>query len=105
MPEGSPVTVIERLRYVDDEPWVYVVTHVPQHLAPGLIGEDLRTASLYAVLEQRWEVRLSHGRRFIEATVAGAPMARRLGIGRSTLFRKMKEYGFDDPTTGTSDAA
>ena len=34
-------------------------------------------------------------------------MARRLGIGRSTLYRKMKEYGFDDagdePTT--SDAA
>ena len=35
-------------------------------------------------------------------------MARRLGIGRSTLYRKMKEYGFDDaagePPT-TSDAA
>ena len=23
-------------------------------------------------------------------------MARRLGIGRSTLYRKMKEYGLDD---------
>jgi DNA-binding NtrC family response regulator len=24
-------------------------------------------------------------------------IARRLGIGRSTLYRKMKEYGLDDP--------
>jgi DNA-binding NtrC family response regulator len=24
-------------------------------------------------------------------------MARRLGIGRSTLYRKMKEYGLNDP--------
>jgi DNA-binding NtrC family response regulator len=26
-------------------------------------------------------------------------MARRLGIGRSTLYRKMKEYGLNDPAT------
>jgi DNA-binding NtrC family response regulator len=26
-------------------------------------------------------------------------MARRLGIGRSTLYRKMKEYGLNDPTS------
>ena len=33
-------------------------------------------------------------------------MARRLGIGRSTLYRKMKEYGFDDAAEAeTSDAA
>ncbi len=34
-------------------------------------------------------------------------MARRLGIGRSTLYRKMKEYGFDDAgdEAETSDAA
>ncbi|HKH81139.1 MAG TPA: helix-turn-helix domain-containing protein, partial [Methylovirgula sp.] len=40
-------------------------------------------------------------------------VARKLGIGRSTLYRKMKEYGFhqayDDSVTGTqaddSDAA
>ena len=33
-------------------------------------------------------------------------MARRLGIGRSTLYRKMKEYGFDEAAEAeTSDAA
>ena len=35
-------------------------------------------------------------------------MARRLGIGRSTLYRKMKEYGLDDPAepeTAAHDAA
>lgn len=32
-------------------------------------------------------------------------MARRLGIGRSTLYRKMKEFGFDETPDETSDAA
>jgi DNA-binding NtrC family response regulator len=31
-------------------------------------------------------------------------IARRLGIGRSTLYRKMKEYGFDDAVETGSDA-
>jgi DNA-binding NtrC family response regulator len=31
-------------------------------------------------------------------------MARRLGIGRSTLYRKMKEYGLNDPTADAEEA-
>jgi DNA-binding NtrC family response regulator len=31
-------------------------------------------------------------------------MARRLGIGRSTLYRKMKEYGLNDATADAEEA-
>ena len=32
-------------------------------------------------------------------------MARRLGIGRSTLYRKMKEYGLNDPAMDANEDA
>src|SRR5215210_1230529 len=60
--DGAPVLMIERLRFVDEEPWVLTTTHLPYDLAPGLLHEDLREQSLYAVLEEKYGVRLSHGR-------------------------------------------
>ena len=93
---GTPVTVIERLRFVDGEPWVYAVTHVPESLAPGLIEENLEHVSLYAVLERRWGLRLVHGQRFIEATVASKAMAARLGVRRGAPLLVLRSVSFGE---------
>ena len=45
---GAPVVVIERLRFVDDEPWVLATTYLPYDIAPGLVHDDLSDQSLYA---------------------------------------------------------
>jgi GntR family transcriptional regulator len=80
LPEGTPVIALERLRFVDDVPWVITMTHLPASIAPGLVHEDLRERSLYAVLEQSYGVRLVRGTRTIEAATATAEQARLLGI-------------------------
>jgi len=77
---GDPVIVIERLRFVDAEPWVLVTTYLPHDLAPGLVADDLTDQSLYALLEQQYGVGLTHGRRRVEAAVAGDTLAQALGI-------------------------
>ena len=59
--------MIERLRLVDDEPWVLATTYLPYDLAPGLVHDDLTDQSLYALLETTYGVRLTHGRRGVEA--------------------------------------
>lgn len=82
VPLGHPVIAIERLRFVDEEPWVLTITHVPEELAPGLVNEDLSHQSLYALLEGKYGLRLVHGRRSVEATVAGSGLARSLGVSR-----------------------
>lgn len=79
---GEPVIVLERLRYVDEVPWVLAVTQLPQKLAPGLVDDDLRDQSLYALLENKYGVRLVRGRRSIGAAVANTALARSLGISR-----------------------
>ena len=77
---GAPLIVIERLRFVDDEPWVLATTHLPYDVAPGLVEDDLTDQSLYALLERRYDVHLTHGRRGVEAAVAGDALAADLGI-------------------------
>ncbi|MER5393303.1 GntR family transcriptional regulator [Saccharopolyspora sp. NPDC002686] len=95
---GSPVIVIERLRFVDDEPWVFTVTHLPHHIAPGLEHEDLTTQSLYTLLEQHYGVQLKRGRRSVEATKASAELAADLDIpdGDPVLLLRSTSFGVDD---------
>lgn len=79
---GEPIIVVERLRYVDDIPWVLAITQLPERLAPGLVDDDLTDQSLYALLEHKYGVRLVRGRRSIGAAVANTALARSLGISR-----------------------
>lgn len=78
--EGEPVIMIDRLRFVDDEPIVLVITYVPQKLCPELINEDLSTQSLYAILEKKYGLELAHGRRTLEAVAATKEEAKLLEI-------------------------
>lgn len=92
---GAPVIVLERLRFVDEEPWALVIGHLPYDVAPGLLDENLTSASLYALLEQKYGVALRHGRRGVEASVAGAALGRSLGIprGQALLVLRSTVYG------------
>ena len=95
---GASVIVLERLRFVDDEPWALVVGHLPLDVAPGLLEEDLSQQSLYALLEQKYDVELRHGQRGVEASVASATQAGHLGIGEgdAVLVLRSTVYGRDE---------
>jgi GntR family transcriptional regulator len=94
---GQRVITIERLRFVDGEPWVLAITHLPEDAAPGILEDDLSDQSLYALLENKYGVRLVRGRRSVEATSAGAALSRSLGIrrGAPVLTLRSVSYGED----------
>ncbi|GLW07086.1 transcriptional regulator [Microtetraspora sp. NBRC 13810] len=93
---GAPVVLLERLRFVDGEPWVLTVTHLPADLAPGLLDEDFTDQSLYALLENKYGVRLVRGRRSVEAAVAGTGLARSLGIKPGGPVLVLRSVSFTD---------
>jgi GntR family transcriptional regulator len=98
LPAGTAVVEIERLRFVDDEPWVYAVSYVPAVLAPDLVDQDLREQSLYGLLERRYGLRLTRSRRAVEAHSATASLARDLGLPRHGPVLKLTNvtYGTDN---------
>lgn len=96
--EGEPVIVLDRVRFVNGVRWVVVTTYLPHELCPRLLQEDMEHQSLYAVLEEKYGVRISYGRRSVEATLASAAVARALGIGERdpVLLLGSTSYGEDD---------
>lgn len=94
----SPVVVIERLRFVDDEPWVFTVSHVPLQIAPDLIEQDLREDSLYRLLRERYGQQILHSHRVVEARRSQPTLARDLQIadGDPVLTLTNIAYGAKD---------
>lgn len=85
---GTPIIEIERLRSVDDVPIVLVTTYIPSALCPDLIHEDLRNQSLYELLESRYHLVVTRGRRTIQSVLADGAQAKLLGIAKGApLFR------------------
>ena len=70
MAPNTPLIHIDRLRYVNHEPIVYVSTYLPYELCPGLLEVDLSDRSLYAYLESEYDLQIASGKRFLDAVVA-----------------------------------
>ena len=77
---GAPVVEIERLRFVEGEPWALSVTQLPASIGEPFLHEDLAETSLYELLEQKYGVRIVTGRRSVEAAVANKDIAAALQI-------------------------
>lgn len=89
IPLESPVVLLERLRFIDDEPWVFTISHVPHDLAPDLMDQDLRTGSLYHLLQDRYGLEIASSRRVVEAHRADAALARDLQISAGSPVLKL----------------
>lgn len=79
VPPEAPVVVLERLRFVDDEPWSWSTTWLPERLAELVLAADLTRGSLYALLSAHGSQPAS-STRTVEAALATAAQAERLGI-------------------------
>lgn len=80
LPPGSEGVTIERLRWVDGRPVMYVINHLPIRLADALIEADLAMGSLYRTLKDREGLEVFGGRRVVEAVTAQEELARLLEV-------------------------
>jgi GntR family transcriptional regulator len=77
---GHPVILIERLRFVQDEPIVLVTTYLPESLCPALVNADLVRQSLYVFIEKEYGLVIVRGRRTIESVPANEYEAQLLEV-------------------------
>lgn len=95
---GDPVVELERVRSLDGEPHVLVVTYLPSLLAPGLVKEDFSGArSLYRILRDNYGLSIVSGVRRVEVAAAGARQARLLDVKRGSPLMVLRSVGY---TTG-----
>ena len=77
---GKLVTEIVWVRNLDEAPFCYEVSYLPQDIGDLLPVDALRSRDLFAILEQNHGMRLGHADLNIEAVSASRPHARWLGI-------------------------
>jgi DNA-binding GntR family transcriptional regulator len=68
---GAPVVKVRRIRRAQSEPLVLETSYLPAALCPGLEREDLAGRSLYALLENDFDLRLAGARQHFAARPAG----------------------------------
>lgn len=93
--EGAPVVMFERVRSLDDEPWVHTIAWLPVELFPGLENEDLSTQSLYDVLRERYDVSFGQVNRSVEASPASDETAEYIGIEAGDPVLRLSSLLFD----------
>ena len=83
-----------------------------QHAQREIVRVEVRDPNVLKLLDDSGDVRKLEEMeaeviKFALAHYRGqmSEMARKLGIGRSTLYRKMKDFGLDDGHSGEADAA
>lgn len=92
---GAPVVVIDRLRYVDDEPWSWSTTYLPRDIGLLVLTDDLRDQSLYALLATHG-IRAVRGVRSAEAASATEEQGALLGVGTGQALLVLRSVGYDE---------
>jgi GntR family transcriptional regulator len=89
----SPVVVLERLRFVRDEPVHIVTSYLPHALCPEVLQGDFRNRSLYRFLEEHGFF-LAHGYRIIESVRASDKEASLLNVEASAPMLLIDSIGY-----------
>lgn len=91
---GAPVLELRRLRFVDLEPHLLSETYLRLDIEPRLAEVSFTDVSLYAILEERFNLTIASGRRTVEATTADRETARLLEITEGAPLLLLKSITF-----------
>lgn len=76
----SELTLIRRLRHIDDEPFSYTLNYLPTEIGARIKVKDLYALPLLKILQEDLRIPILRARETIEAAPADPDTARRLGI-------------------------
>jgi GntR family transcriptional regulator len=95
LPVGAPVVKLVRVRSAGGVSVLLQTSYLPAARCPGLASEDLQRDSLYAVLEERYGIRITGISQIIEAATANAWRAAQLDIPRGAPLLVMDGVATD----------
>lgn len=87
--------VLKRVYYADDAPLCLTTAYLPQQYFPGIDAIDFAAYSLYDILENRYQCKITRSSLDIEAVAANEDICAYLGLQKRTpilLFRSVT-YG------------
>lgn len=89
------VIKITRLRFINKQPFVLTTSYIPFKLCPGLLKVDLNNKSLYSVMEEKFNIKINHASRTLEAIAAGGSESRLLGVSDGSPLILLTSVGYN----------
>jgi len=91
LPSASPLTVVQRVRRADDEPFALETCYLSADKFPGIASPSLERGSLFATLERENGVTLAYADEEIDATDADQRTSDLLSIPRGTPLLRIRQ--------------
>ena len=91
--DGAPVIMLNRLRFLNGEPEVLVMTYISESKCPGLVHEDLTSQSLYELLARKYGLVIAQGHRTVEAIALNPADAKLLNLRPKSPALLLKSIG------------
>jgi GntR family transcriptional regulator, N-acetylglucosamine utilization regulator len=91
---GEPVIKLHRLRFLDGEAVMVVISYIPLKICPSLLQEDFTSHSLYKLLREKYGLVITDGRRTIESVNAPHALAELLGVAAGAALSKITSVGY-----------
>lgn len=98
--EGEKILVIERIRYMDDEPVILELNKFPESFS-FLFGENLNNTSLFEILKKH-NIILDHSRKTLDIVFASTQEAKILGISKGYPLLRISSKIHDTDNTITN---
>lgn len=92
--EGAKTILLTRLRYLGDQPEVFVKTYLNYEKCSSLLNEDFSDKSLYRVMEQKLGLVIAKGVRTIRAVALNAREASMLKVKPQSPALLLTSIGF-----------
>lgn len=89
------VVIFERVRLADKKPMAYEISHLPLAKFPGLDQENLHSASLYKLLEEKYQISIHHAQQTIEVGLSTPIESKKLGIRNKSPVLLIERVTFD----------
>ena len=86
---------LERLRYVDDKPSLYVITYIPCEFAQNLDKENLEKKSLFDVLFLKYGIELAYAEKVLKAINISKQEALLLNIKENSAIQQVETITYD----------
>jgi GntR family transcriptional regulator len=94
---GAEVVVLHRVRFADALPIAVEKSHIIYALCPGILEtHDFSRESLYRVLREEYNLRLTHAHQTIEAHVAGEDEREVLDAGPCTPILRITRVTYNE---------
>ena len=91
---NDDVVKLNRLRFADNEPIVFVTTFLPYKICPNITVKDLEKESLYELLENEYAISVSRVTRNLEAVLAGEYEADLLQIQKGSPIQFIESVAY-----------